>query len=334
MARARSIQPLDGGYDGYIDILYRIRDYVEKERPRDRVELKSWYVRTLGTPERTIDAYINSLFRSGLLGEKGDRVKCLFPKRKNEPSKIIATINENIVFILDMLSVARDGVSEEDLHSVGKLKYGLGAKSNVTQIRWRRGWLQSAGMLEVGAHGLLHPTDAGLNMLSESHHSDPPGVRELDLRRKVNRAEFGGKGEGPDHRSLKEYVWKNCDRVLSRQSGRKVVTSGSGMEHRLPSGDSVDVTAWDRETIWHLEVKSRVSAPQDIQRGVFQCIKYAAVGRALEKLVPDGRRRTVKAILVVESALPSELSSTVRRLKVPVYRLGKSMRRTLRNTDG
>lgn len=327
MARARSIHPLDGGYNGYIETLDRIREYVE-EQPRTKEGVKSWYVLTLGTPRSTTDTYINSLFRCGLLNERGGQVSCTFPRRKDKALRIVQIIDENVVFVLDMLREASDGASEASLHSVGKRKYGLGAKSYHNQIQWRRGWLESTGMLKVGKDGLLRPTRAGRKMLALTNS---PGLSES---RKVNRAEFGGKGEGPQHKALKEYVCKNCDRILSKATGRRVATKKQEMEHRLPSGDSVDVTAWDQETVWHVEVKSLVSEPQDIERGIYQCIKYAAVGKAQEKLVPKGKHRKAKAILVVESDLSARVASMAHALNVAVFKLTPAMQHALRGIRG
>ena len=195
MSRKKSIHPLDGGYSGYLVTLDRVREYIETGRPNAREDVKKWYVRTLSTPKSTTDAYIDSLFRCGLLIEKVEEVACAFPKKRNKALRIVEIIDANIVFFIDMLFEARDGANAATLHSVGKRKYGLSAKSNVNQIWWRRGWLESAGMLEE-RRGLLWPTAAGERLLanlrsdvSSSHGKDEARSQREGVWRRWGRAE-------------------------------------------------------------------------------------------------------------------------------------------------
>ena len=138
---------------------------------------------------------------------------------------------------------------------------------------------------------------------------------------RVNDAEFGGKGEGPEHKTLKEYVHKMSEKVCNAKVKERQ------MEYPLPSGDSVDVTAWNATRIWHIEVKSHISKDPDVTRGIYQCVKYAAVGKAVEKVENSGRR--VKSLLVVESKPSENVSALAKKLDVRVYRLPASMRREL-----
>lgn len=55
----------------------------------------------------------------------------------------------------------------------------------------------------------------------------------------------------------------------------------------------------------------------DIHRGIFQCVKYQAVLRAMLKA--QGKVPTANAVLVLENALPEELRETVNRLGVYVF---------------
>ena len=138
---------------------------------------------------------------------------------------------------------------------------------------------------------------------------------------RVNDAEFGGKGEGPEHKTLKEYIHDVAAKVC------KDTVEESEKEYSLLSGDKVDVTAWNTKTIWHIEVKSHISKDPDVKRGIYQCIKYAAVGKAMEKDENSGRR--VKSLLVVESKPSEYVSALAKKLDVRVYRLPAPMRREL-----
>ena len=307
--KALSIQPLDGGYRGYIETLDNVRDNAGNFRTRK--DLISWYMQEYGTSEATAEPYMNSLFRCGLLEEGSNGIEFAFPRRNRKAQRIIEIIDSRIVFFLDMLSEACGGASDKRLHDIGKRKYQLSAKSNVNQIWWRRGWLESAGMLEL-RDGLLQPTGAGLELLRENKFKVPT-LRE-QAEGPVHSAEFGGKGEGAEHKTLKELVHKDCDRVLRAVSGRRVAVVDRQMEYDLRSGDRVDVTAWDQEGVcWHIEVKSKISNEADIERGLYQCVKYKAVAEAMERVAPR-RARSVKSILIVESDLPSDLDDLAKKL--------------------
>ena len=166
MAKALSIQPLHGNLGDYIETLLVIREYVEEEQPSTKKDLKSWYVSEFETTIGNAEKNINSLFKCRLLTEGNDRIECAFPRGKNRDRKIIEIIDDNVVFILDMLNEARDGASGDELHLIGKSKYGLGRSSSKYEIQWRRGWLESAGMLE-SKDGTLYATDAGRKLLHE-----------------------------------------------------------------------------------------------------------------------------------------------------------------------
>ncbi len=323
--RSLSIKPLDGGYGGYIATLDKVRDQIEVAQLRTKADVISSYVRVFETPESNASTYINSLFRCGLLKNAGNApIECTFPRRRNKAQRVIEIIDDNVVYVLDMLYEASVGASEEHLHEVGKSKYGLGP--NVNEVRWRRGWLESAGLLEF-REGLMCPTNAGRELLKE--HQFPVTTKFRRRKRAVNPAEFGGKGEGMEHKTLKELVHKDCDKILRAVGGRKVSVTDRQMEYDLPSGDRVDVSAWDQDlACWHIEVKSKISSAADIERGLYQCVKYKAVGEAMERVAPHGKR-SVESFLVVEDDLPSTTLDLAKQLGVRFHRISDKMRRDL-----
>ena len=333
--RSLTIQPLDGGYGGYIATLDKVREQIEMAQLRTRDDVISWYARELRKPEGNHDRgdattrnYINSLFRCGLLKDAGDApIECTFPRRRNKAQRIIEIIDDNIVYVLDMLYEAHEGASEEDLHEVGKSKYELGPRPNQNQIWWRRGWLQSAGMLEVRDDKRMFATKAGVELL-KAHGFDvpasPPRPKPI-----VNPAEFGGGGEGVEHKTLKELVHNDCHKILRAVRGRRVKVTDRHMEYDLPSGDRVDVSARDQESVcWHIEVKSKISSAADLERGLYQCVKYKAVAEAKERV--DRTKRSVESLLVIEDDLPSPaLKNLAEQLGVHVHRVSEEMRRDL-----
>lgn len=198
--KCQSIHPLDGGYSGYIETLEDIRGYVDSKSALTKEDLKSWYRRKYGPGNA--DTGINSLFRSGLLAEDDNRIECMFPKGRSRNRRVVEIINDHVVYVLDMLNEARYGATEKKLHELGRSKHGL-ERPDSNQIRWRRGWLQSARFLEHRDRK-LYATKLGQTILDG--YFDHPASRP----RPVNDAEFGGGGEGVNHRTLKEVCLQYC----------------------------------------------------------------------------------------------------------------------------
>lgn len=121
----------------------------------------------------------------------------------------------------------------------------------------------------------------------------------------------GGGGESDRHKRLKFYVAQHPEVIsLSR-----TVTDGR-TEYPLPSGDSLDVLFRDNDDWIAVEVKSSISGPDDILRGMFQCIKYRAVIEAYQatKYLPQNAR----TILVLEGSLPDNLIPLKHILEIEV----------------
>lgn len=326
MTKAQTIQPLHGGNDGHLKTLEDIREHVDAEPALTKEELVSWYSLNVkhgkgnrkGTTSTNSKLYMNSLFLCGLLVKtRGGRIECTFPKGKPRDRGVVEIINKNVVYVLEMLRDVRDGKTEKQLHKLGRKCGVTGDLKN--EIQKRRGWLQSAKFLERRKNGKLYATPRGQDLIRKHF---PESVDDARDDAKDNPAEFGGKGEGPKHRILKEYVYKVAEKVC----GAKV--KERQMEYPLPSGDKVDVTAWNATRIWHIEVKSHISKDPDVKRGTYQCVKYAAVGKAVEKAEKSGRR--VKSLLVVESKPSENVSALAKELDVRVYRLPATMRRELK----
>lgn len=105
-----------------------------------------------------------------------------------------------------------------------------------------------------------------------------------------------GAGEGPQHRALKEYICAHPESI----GIRKVVKSD--MEIILLSGDRLDVYFEQKDgTRIAIEVKSKISADDDILRGIYQCVKYKAILDAENKT--HGEFGGTQSILVLEGVL-------------------------------
>ena len=118
-----------------------------------------------------------------------------------------------------------------------------------------------------------------------------------------------GAGEGEEHKTLKEYIWKYPDSL----GYEDVVLAET--EHILPSGDRLDVY-FELSDGSHIaiEVKPSTSPDQDITRGIFQCVKYYAVMEALRTI--ECKDYEIEVILVSASIFTSQNRTLANELDV------------------
>lgn len=127
-----------------------------------------------------------------------------------------------------------------------------------------------------------------------------------------------GGGEGPEHAALKEYV-RNNPQIIGLQPNHP----RGAAEHALPSGDRIDVVFQSTARFDCVEIKPANCSEIEITRGLFQCVKYAAVaeskrrfeqteGETLSWLVLGGPLpdalvplRNSLGIFVIENVVPS-----------------------------
>lgn len=124
---------------------------------------------------------------------------------------------------------------------------------------------------------------------------------EADFKGIVRAAsDFCGGGEGEEHKRLKEFVARNPASI-----GLPATTPAGDTELPLASGDCLDVS-FRTKSVWiAAEIKSTISNPADITRGIFQCVKYRAVLDAT--LLAQRRPQNSRAILVLGGPMPSDL---------------------------
>lgn len=119
---------------------------------------------------------------------------------------------------------------------------------------------------------------------------------------------YGSEGS-PEHRALRDYVFEHPEIF-------EVKPDDKFREYPLKSGDSIDVMFEMSDEIIGVEVKSIRSGDDDLERGIYQCIKYRAVLES-ENLV-SGVTKTVKCFLVLEGSLSRKLSRISEKLGVKV----------------
>ena len=131
----------------------------------------------------------------------------------------------------------------------------------------------------------------------ELKEATPFTVEQLEAIKKPCK-NFGS-GEGEEHKSLKEYIWKH-----PKSLGYSDVIFAE-TEYILPSSDRLDVYfELSDGTHVAIEVKPSISPDQDITRGIFQCVKYHAVLEALKTI--ECKDYEIEVLLVSASTLSSQ----------------------------
>ena len=134
-------------------------------------------------------------------------------------------------------------------------------------------------------------------------------AREIKEIEKYASRKRGGSGEGKEHKRLKEYIQNN-----PRSIGIRLKNLVPTPEKMLLSGDRMDVSFENKHHWIGVEVKPATSDEKDIERGLYQCVKYRAV---MEKQILDwGIQKDVRVILALGGELPRCLD--IKRCKLGI----------------
>ena len=126
----------------------------------------------------------------------------------------------------------------------------------------------------------------------------PAQINFNDLLTSASNMQGGGEGEA--HKLLKEFVRSRPGVV-----GVAVRNTLGRTEEPLPSGDRVDVFFVTGKEWVAVEVKSRLSDEADLTRGLYQCVKYAAVLRGV--IAAHQFDFDVRSLLAIEGRLTDRL---------------------------
>ena len=171
--RVNGAGPLPGGYSGYLQSFRTICERVEQGNLSFE-DLVAWMRRRFEISETSARHRLAFLRNAGLMHQSGGIVSVQENIRywmQNGGDDIpIETIHSRIKFVGEMLSELEEPKSAEALRKVAS-RYGLHWQTS-TQIQMRRGWLQSANLIE-GATNHLKLTDAGRRLLSRLKNHVP-----------------------------------------------------------------------------------------------------------------------------------------------------------------
>ena len=182
--RMNSASPLPGGYSGYIESLRKICERVEQGSASFE-ELVAWMSEEFHVSENSVRVSLAFLRKSTLLHYRdgivsaNEQIRQWMCDPKNDSDVLIGIMHSRVKFVGEMLSELDVPKSTEALRQVAS-RYGLDWETH-TQIDNRRGWLQSAKLID-GVRNELGLTDAGRRLLSQLKNYDPEdGIDESDV---------------------------------------------------------------------------------------------------------------------------------------------------------
>lgn len=127
------------------------------------------------------------------------------------------------------------------------------------------------------------------------------------------RGGWSAEGESDEHKALKKYISENPESLGFDLED----VNTNQQEYLFASADRADVVLGVDNQLWGVEVKSCISNDQDLNRGIFQAVKYRALLRAEQRA--KGLPPTAYGVLVVERNLPEELQNLADILAIEVY---------------
>jgi hypothetical protein len=143
---------------------------------------------------------------------------------------------------------------------------------------------------------------------------DEPNISEVEQEGehdgKLSRRGYGGPPESEEHLRLKCYVKAHPQKFGAPENCHAVA------EKLLKSRDEIDVCCTVSGEQLAIEVKSVRSNDSDIERGIFQCVKYRAVLEAEAKC--DDKGPKIRTRLVSEGPLSAECVRQAKLLGIEV----------------
>jgi hypothetical protein len=147
----------------------------------------------------------------------------------------------------------------------------------------------------------------------DSEEIDPGFFDEDELEVSLpGRGGWSSEGESDEHKALKRYISEHPESLGFDVKG----VNTNQQEYLFASADRADVVLGVDNKIWGIEVKSCISNVQDLNRGIFQAVKYRALLRAEQRA--KGLPPTAYGVLVVERDLPEELQNLADILEIEV----------------
>ena len=191
--RHPTILPLLGGYSGYITSLRDIAVWVNGEGVSSKEQLVAWMRDRFEITDKSASSKVGFLLRCGLLESDADNLALNDQVRRwvdnHEDWIPVAIVHSRIKFVGELLAHLHEPKTPAELCTTAA-QFGLmwrderrpeSSKYALAQINYRRGWLQSAKLIDE-VDGRLTLTGAGRNLLArlQTHNPSPDDAQIQD----------------------------------------------------------------------------------------------------------------------------------------------------------
>jgi hypothetical protein len=140
---------------------------------------------------------------------------------------------------------------------------------------------------------------------------DIPSLHSNSPKKTPRKRGWSTEPESAEHHALKKWVAEN-PQVL----GSKITYGNGKTEWLFASADRVDVMFEHKDGCMAVEVKAANANDADLERGIYQCVKYRALLRA--ELKAEGKIPNGSSQLIIEAQLSSILQALADLLGVRV----------------
>ena len=179
--RSKSVHPLPGGYDGYLDTLQVLLDALVDQRPAvsDFPQVIKMLYAVTDNRAQLMASFLRKI--TVVVESRGVAEPSAWAREWRDTGRhevIIGLLHSRVRFVGELLAETRQPRTVSQLLEIANERYGM-SWSTQAQIARRRGWLQSAGYLTVDEDQRLLMTPAGEAFLTLVA-VEPPVVAEDD----------------------------------------------------------------------------------------------------------------------------------------------------------
>ena len=291
--RTNSVSLMPGGYRGYVDSLHETCGFVSSQHPTVP-DLDYWLQDQYELTEKSASEKTGFMLRAGVLESDSDQLDLSAIGSRwyeaEDDGILIALLHSRTRFFGEMLAeLSEQPRSEEELRR-GASRYQLSWKT-LTQVNYRRGWLESAKLIAPTSDGRLAITDTGRDLLAKLtvhppnfDSTGPTTPRPLPIeRRGGSDYRSPARQETVERRRVFEVDPDIVDRGTAAhmdvQDQLAEAVRSAGVEPRSPAPhDPQFDVAWQiNESAFVAEVKSVTEENEDrqLRLGLGQVLCYA-----------------------------------------------------------
>lgn len=199
---------MPGGYSDYLNSLRRVCEAVYRLKP-SHADLAQWMREHFDLTHKSARSRESFLRKAGITQSVGGRVHTTTETDHwytfGNDGDLIALLHSRIQFIGEMLAeLVNTPKSSRELQKSAQ-SYGI-FWEKLAQIQLRRGWLESAGLIEPDGQGRLRLTDSGRYLVSRLELHSPTKVEQSPRTDEPHEATPKGADSGHSRRLTHQFT--------------------------------------------------------------------------------------------------------------------------------